>query len=82
MSAIQNTFQVYKILNNVPIITAKQLSNMLGCSVRQIMRYIDELSIAGVPICSARGNKGGFYISHFKYHISTLSCSKKISFSS
>lgn len=43
--------------------TASELAGRFSCSTRTIYRYIDELTIAGVPIDVVRGPHGGIYIS-------------------
>lgn len=40
--------------------TASQLANELEVSVRTVLRDIEELSGAGVPIYATRGSRGGF----------------------
>lgn len=44
-------------------VSAGELAARYDCSVRTIYRYIDEMSIAGIPIEVARGSNGGIYIS-------------------
>lgn len=43
--------------------TAGELAKKFSCSVRSIYRYIDEMTVAGVPIDVAQGARGGIYIS-------------------
>lgn len=43
-------------------VTAKYLAEKYEVSVRSIYRYINTLSLAGVPLYTIRGNKGGFAI--------------------
>ncbi|MBP2622571.1 helix-turn-helix transcriptional regulator [Streptococcus oricebi] len=43
-------------------IKAKDLAETFQVSTRTIYRDLDSLSLAGVPIYSERGDKGGFYI--------------------
>ena len=42
--------------------TAKNLSQKFEVSPRSIYRYIDSLSINGVPVICASGRNGGIYI--------------------
>lgn len=44
-------------------ISAGELAAKYDVSVRTIYRYVDEMTIAGVPIDIARGQSGGIYIS-------------------
>ncbi len=44
-------------------ISAGELAAKYDVSVRSIYRYVDEMTIAGVPIDIARGQNGGIYIS-------------------
>lgn len=43
-------------------VSAKYLSDKFEVSERSIYRYVDELSIAGIPVYSERGRNGGIYI--------------------
>ncbi len=44
-------------------VSAGELAKKFEVSVRTIYRYIDEMTIAGIPIDVARGSNGGVYIS-------------------
>ena len=44
-------------------VSAKYLADRFELSVRTVYRYIDELSLAGVPIYNERGRNGGYSIS-------------------
>lgn len=44
-------------------VSAGELAHRFEVSVRTIYRYIDEMTIAGIPIDVARGANGGIYIS-------------------
>ncbi|MDE6059209.1 MAG: YafY family transcriptional regulator [Clostridia bacterium] len=44
-------------------VSAGELAGKYGVSVRSIYRYIDEMTIAGIPIDVARGSQGGIFIS-------------------
>lgn len=52
---VKTMIQILKILTNTSIITAKELSKQFGVSERQIYRYINELTCAGIPINTTRG---------------------------
>ncbi len=43
--------------------SARELAEKYGVSTRSIYRYVDELSIAGIPVEVYRGSRGGIYIS-------------------
>lgn len=44
-------------------VSAGELAGKYDVSVRSIYRYIDEMTIAGIPIDVARGSRGGIFIS-------------------
>ncbi len=44
-------------------VSAGYLASKFGISVRTVYRYVDEMTIAGIPIDVARGQFGGVYIS-------------------
>lgn len=44
-------------------VSAGELAGKYDVSVRSIYRYIDEMSLAGIPIDVARGSRGGIFIS-------------------
>lgn len=44
-------------------VSARELAQRFGVSVRSIYRYIDEMTVSGIPIDVARGASGGIYIS-------------------
>ncbi len=44
-------------------VSASEFAKKYGCSVRSIYRYIDEMTVSGIPIDVARGANGGIYIS-------------------
>src|SRR5699024_7058175 len=48
------------MLNSGEKITAKQISEKLEMNIRTVYRYIDTLSISGVPIISDAGHNGGY----------------------
>lgn len=51
---------IVKQLNSRPKVTAVELAQELGVSVRTVYRYLDELTVSGIPIDSQRGCYGGF----------------------
>ncbi len=44
-------------------VRARELAQKYDCSIRSVYRYVDELTVAGIPIDVARGANGGIYIS-------------------
>ena len=44
-------------------VSAGELAAKYGVSVRSVYRYVDEMTVAGIPIDVARGSSGGIYIS-------------------
>lgn len=44
-------------------VSATRLAQHFGISVRTVYRYVDEMTVAGIPIDVARGAGGGIYIS-------------------
>ena len=55
-------FQMVSLLLEHGRLTADQLADKLGVSVRTVYRDIDALSEAGVPICTTQGKGGGIYL--------------------
>lgn len=43
-------------------VTAKELSEKFEVSVRTVLRDIESINMAGIPIASSKGKGGGFYI--------------------
>lgn len=43
-------------------VTAKELSEKFEVSVRTILRDIESINMAGIPVASSKGKGGGFYI--------------------
>ena len=56
---INRLLEIVTILLNRETVTAKELADRFGVSVRTIYRDIDVLSCAGVPVYTNRGNTGG-----------------------
>lgn len=52
----------FTLLNNRKA-TATELAKKFSCSVRSIYRYVDEMTVAGVPIDLMQGARGGIRIS-------------------
>ena len=56
---IDRLIQIVFLLLSHENITAKQLAGELGVSTRTIYRDVNILSIAGIPILSRKGYRGG-----------------------
>lgn len=56
---IDRLFEIVYILLHKKTITAKELAEHFGVSVRTIYRDIDTLFSAGIPICARQGKGGG-----------------------
>lgn len=55
--------EILKILYDKPIITAEALGKRCNISTRSVYRYINELTICGIPIQTKTGRRnGGIYI--------------------
>ncbi|MGP4107753.1 helix-turn-helix transcriptional regulator [Virgibacillus sp. L01] len=60
MPKIDNMLAILWMLSSGEKITAKQFSEKLEINIRTVYRYIDTLSISGVPIISDAGHNGGY----------------------
>ncbi|WP_416150213.1 helix-turn-helix transcriptional regulator [Salipaludibacillus sp. HK11] len=60
MAKIDNVLAILWMLRSGEKITAKQISEKLEMNIRSVYRYIDTLSISGVPIISDSGHNGGY----------------------
>ncbi len=60
MSRTDLLFQMTQIIRSREFTTAQYLANRLNLSVRTIYRYINELSVSGIPILSQTGK--GYWI--------------------
>ncbi|MFC4559717.1 helix-turn-helix transcriptional regulator [Virgibacillus kekensis] len=60
MAKIDNVLAILRMLSSGEKITAKQISEKLEINIRTVYRYIDTLSISGVPIISDSGHNGGY----------------------
>ncbi len=61
---IDQLFEFVYILIDKKQVTAKEMSEHFGVSIRTIHRWIDALSVSGVPIYSLKGRGGGIAISN------------------
>ncbi len=59
-------FQITQILRSRPTTTAKYLSDRLNISIRTVYRYIDDLTLSGIPIISQTG-KGYWLEENFNF---------------
>ncbi|WP_342513986.1 YafY family protein [Sporosarcina sp. FSL K6-1522] len=60
MAKTDNLLAILWMLSSGEKITAKQISERLEMNIRTVYRYIDTLSISGVPIISDAGHNGGY----------------------
>ncbi|MCM3740316.1 WYL domain-containing protein [Oceanobacillus luteolus] len=60
MAKIDNVLAILWMLRSDEKITAKQISEKLEMNIRTVYRYIDTLSMSGVPIISEPGHNGGY----------------------
>lgn len=59
---INRLLEIILILLNKKSTTAKTLADRFDVSVRTIYRDIDELTLSGIPIYTAKGKGGGIYL--------------------
>ena len=60
---IDQLFEFVYILIDKKQVTAKEMSEHFGVSTRTVYRWIDALSVSGVPVYSLKGRGGGIAIS-------------------
>lgn len=60
MAKVDNSLAILWMLSSGEKVTAKQISEKLEVNIRTVYRYIDSLSISGVPIISEAGHNGGY----------------------
>src|SRR5699024_10328503 len=66
VAKIDNVLAILWMLSSGEKITAKQISEKLEMNIRTVYRYMDTLSISGVPIISDAGHNGGYtLLNHF-----------------
>lgn len=56
---LNRLFETVFLLLNRKTVTAAELSERFGVSVRTIYRDLDILSVSGIPVCTRRGKGGG-----------------------
>ncbi len=54
--------QIIEILNNEDLVTAEAIAGECGISVRSVHRYLDELTVCGIPVNMKRGKYGGVWL--------------------
>lgn len=70
---IERLFSITYYLINHKKTTSKELANRFEVSVRTILRDIDILSMAGIPIYTAQGTGGGIFLDqHYVLNKTTL----------
>lgn len=62
MSKISMMFNIISLLQTNYILSARQLSNILETTPRNIKAYIESLRNSGVPIRGLSGNTGGYFL--------------------
>ena len=67
---IDQLFELVYVLIDKKQVTAKEMAERFGVSTRNIYRWVDALSVSGVPIYSQNGRGGGIAISE-KYALDT-----------
>ena len=67
---IDQLFELVYVLIDKKRVTAKEMAERFGVSTRTIYRWVDALSVSGVPIYSQNGRGGGIAISE-KYALDT-----------
>ena len=67
---IDQLFELVYVLIDKKQVTAKEMAERFGVSTRTIYRWVDALSVSGVPIYSQNGRGGGITISE-KYALDT-----------
>ncbi|RIW30744.1 YafY family transcriptional regulator [Bacillus salacetis] len=60
MPKMDNMLAILWMLRSGEKITAQQISEKLEMNIRTVYRYIDTISISGVPIISEPGHNGGY----------------------
>ena len=59
---IERLFEIVYILLEKGTVTAQELSDKLNVSKRTILRDIETLTLAKVPVCTTQGKGGGIYV--------------------
>ncbi|MBR5400762.1 MAG: YafY family transcriptional regulator [Treponema sp.] len=67
---IDQLFELVYVLIDKKQVTAKEMAERFGVSTRTIYRWVDALSVSGIPIYSQNGRGGGIAISE-KYALDT-----------
>ena len=62
MAKNDNMLAILWMLNSKDKTTAKEIAQKLEINIRTVYRYIDALSVSGVPIVSDPGHHGGYYL--------------------
>ena len=60
---IDQLFEFVYILIDKKRVTAKEMAERFGVSIRTIYRWLEALSVSGVPVYSMKGRGGGIAIS-------------------
>ncbi len=62
MTNTENLFELVYMLMDKKQMTARELASHFGVSARTVYRWVDSLSIAGIPVYAAKGSGGGIRI--------------------
>ncbi|MET1077016.1 MAG: YafY family protein [Pseudomonas sp.] len=73
MHKADRLFQLVNLIRAHQPITAQQLAQRIGVSVRTIYRYVDDLSVSGIPLY---GEAGVGYALHEKFELPPLTLSQ------
>ena len=60
---IEELFEFVYILIDKKKVTAREMSERFGVSTRTVYRWLEALSISGIPVYSLKGRGGGIAIS-------------------
>lgn len=59
---LQTLLSLTFLLLNKKKITTKDVMNRYGVSKRTAMRYLDEITLSGIPLTVEYGRNGGYYV--------------------
>ncbi|KGP91781.1 DeoR faimly transcriptional regulator [Pontibacillus chungwhensis BH030062] len=62
MSKSSRLFEIMMYINKKRVFTVQEVSNEFGLSTRTVRRYLDDLSVMGLPLYSEQGRGGGYRV--------------------